>query len=66
MAKEDLIPFTQRSEDEVKRLNRKGGINSGKARREKKLIRETIETILSMPYKLNNVLNLEGRSTKIR
>lgn len=59
MAKEDLIPFTQRSEDEVKRLNRKGGINSGKARREKKLIRETIETILSMPYKAGDTQALE-------
>lgn len=32
---ENLIPFNQRSEAEVRELNRKGGINSGKARREK-------------------------------
>ena len=33
---QNLIPFTERSESEVRELNRKGGINSGKARREKR------------------------------
>ena len=61
MAKEDLIPFNKSplSKDEVKAINRKGGIASGKARREKKLIRETIETILSMPLKAGAIESLE-------
>lgn len=32
----NLIPFTERSESEVRELNRKGGIASGIARREKR------------------------------
>lgn len=34
--KKNLIPFTERSESEVRELNRKGGIASGIARREKR------------------------------
>jgi len=48
MAKEDLIPFTQRSEHEVKEMNRKGGINSGKARLRKKHGRELVQVLLAM------------------
>ena len=40
-----------RSEDEARRKGQKGGIASGKARREKKLMRETIDMFLSMPLK---------------
>lgn len=47
MSKEDLIPFTQRTEDEVKAMNAKGGRKSGETRRRKKLLRETIEEMLS-------------------
>lgn len=36
----NLIPFTERSESEVRELNRKGGIASGKARRAKREARE--------------------------
>ena len=48
MAKEDLIPFTQRSKEEVKEMNRRGGINSGKARLHKKHGRELMKEILKM------------------
>ena len=51
MAKEDLIPFTERSEDEVKEMNRKGGINSGITRRKKKTMREQAELLLSLSVK---------------
>lgn len=37
--------------DEARTIGRKGGIASGKARREKKLFRETLEALLSMPMK---------------
>lgn len=51
MAKEDLIPQSERTKDEQKAIARKGGIASGKARREKKMMRETLEIFLSMPLK---------------
>lgn len=46
MAKEDLIPFNQRSEEEVKAMQRKGGINSGKTRRNKALLRDCLEILM--------------------
>ena len=36
MAKEDLIPQSERTKEEQKEIARKGGIASGKARREKR------------------------------
>lgn len=45
---QNLIPFTQRSEGEVREMNRKGGINSGKARLAKKRGRELMQAMLSM------------------
>ena len=59
MAEKDLVPQSERTKEEQKRIARMGGIASGKARREKKLIRETIETILSMPYKAGDTQALE-------
>jgi len=43
---DNLIPFTERSEEEVKELNRKGGINSGIARRRKRTLREELLLLL--------------------
>ena len=43
MAREDLIPFDQRTEEEQKKIRQKGGIASGKARRRKKLLKELLE-----------------------
>ena len=40
---DNLIPFEERTEEELREMRRKGGINSGKARREKKLFKEAIE-----------------------
>ena len=45
MAREDLIPFNQRTEDEQKNLARMGGIASGAARRRKKTYAELAEII---------------------
>lgn len=59
MAEKDLVPQSERTKEEQKRIARMGGIASGKARREKKLIRETIEQILSMPYKAGTTKALE-------
>lgn len=49
MAMEDLKPV--RTKEEAKQRGRKGGIASGKARREKKLMRETLDVLLNMPLK---------------
>ena len=51
MAKEDLIPQSERTKEEQKAIARKGGIASGKARREKRMMRETLDILLSMPLK---------------
>lgn len=53
MAEKDLIPMNQRTKDEVKKITRKGGINSGRSRRNKK----TLKTILknAMPLKLSEL-----------
>ena len=45
MAREDLIPFDQRTEDEQKKIARQGGIASGAARRRKKTYAELAEII---------------------
>lgn len=58
MAKEDLIPV--RSEREAKEKGRKGGIASGKARREKKAMKDTLATLLSMPLKDDKAVDVEN------
>lgn len=49
MNDENLIPNSQRSPTEVRENGRKGGKASGKARRERKALRESLEIILSHP-----------------
>lgn len=51
MAKEDLIPMNERTEEEQKRIATMGGIASGEARRKKKKIKEDFELLLSLPVK---------------
>lgn len=51
---ENLIPFTERSKEEVRELNSRGGIASGKARREKKRLAELLEMALSTVLKDND------------
>ena len=52
---DNLIPFTELTEDEHRKIATKGGIASGKARRRKKLIKEQLELLLSLPIKDENV-----------
>ena len=54
MAQSDLIPFDKRSEAEAKELGKRGGINSGKARREKRKMRELLELALAETKKDRN------------
>lgn len=45
---QNLIPFDKRSESEVREMNRKGGINSGKTRRRKKTLKDAMNKLLSL------------------
>lgn len=51
--------LTTPSTDEARKRGRKGGVASGKARREKKLMRETLDSLLSMPLKNGKSANVE-------
>lgn len=48
--RENLIPFNESklSEEELREIYRKGGINSAKVRKRKKTMRETIKMLLEM------------------
>ena len=50
MAQKDLIPFNQRSEEEVKAMQRKGGINSGKARRNKAMLKDCLKILMEKKF----------------
>lgn len=55
--KDNLIPV--RSEDEAREKGKVGGIASGKARREKKAMKDTLNDLLSMPLKAGKAADLE-------
>ena len=66
---EDLTP------SELRERAQKGGIASGKARREKKLMRETLDALLSMPIKngkyadvdsIRNFAALKGKNISVQ
>ena len=50
MNDENLIPFNERSEEEVRAMNRKGGINSGKARRRKADLRKAMQEAMQTTF----------------
>lgn len=54
MNDENLIPTTQRSESEVREMQRKGGINSGKSRRKKRTMKENLLRFLHLQMKDKN------------
>lgn len=60
---ENLIPMSERSKEEVRAIARKGGINSGKARAEKKRMKEIIELVLKMPLNTGEAANIEQISS---
>lgn len=59
MAKEDLVSLADRTTEEQQAIARMGGIASGKARRAKKLFRETLESLLSMPIKEGQDIDID-------
>lgn len=56
---DNLIPQSKRTKAEQREIARAGGIASGKARREKKALRETLEELLAMPIKTGKKDDLE-------
>ena len=56
---DNLIPQSERTKAEQREIARKGGIASGKARKEKKALKETLETLLAMPMKNGKSIDVE-------
>ena len=46
---ENLIPTNKRSKEEAREIGRKGGIASGRKRRERRQMREELDILMSMP-----------------
>lgn len=57
MAKKDLIPFNQRTEEEQKKIASMGGKKSGEVRREQKTYRDMAKAMLSATIKDKKILN---------
>lgn len=57
---DNLIPMSERSKEEVREIARKGGINSGIARREKATMKKTLEMLLDT--KPNIEANKDGKT----
>lgn len=49
MAQNDLIPISQRTKDEAKKISSKGGKASGAARRKKRDMKQCMDYLLSLP-----------------
>ena len=47
MSTENLIPFTERTEDELREITKRGGKNSGGSRRRKKSLKQMLNLILA-------------------
>ena len=55
--KDNLKPV--RTKSEARERGKKGGIASGEKRREKKAMKETLETLLQMPLKSDKAVDLD-------
>lgn len=66
---QNLIRNSERSPSEARENGKKGGIASGKARRRKKLLRETVEMLIKLPLyegqldKLTSIENIKSGKT---
>lgn len=60
MNEQNLIPFNERSESEVRELNAKGGKASGAARRRKKDMKQKMKALLELPAAANDREQLEA------
>lgn len=50
MAQKDLIPLNQRTKEEQKEIQRKGGISSGKSRRNKAMLKDCLNILMEKKY----------------
>jgi hypothetical protein len=57
LAKKDLIPFNQRTEEEQKKIASMGGKKSGEVRRKQKTYRDMAKAMLSATITDENILN---------
>lgn len=61
---ENLIPFTERTEDEQREIARKGGVASGEARRKKRDAKAAARLILNLPASESLEANLKKLGVK--
>ena len=54
MARDDLIPFSERSKDEAKEMGRIGGIASGAVRRKKAAMKDVAAMVLGLKRKVSD------------
>lgn len=54
MNEDNLIPFNERTEEEQRKIASMGGKASGEARRRKRSIKESLDILLSQPFKLKD------------
>ena len=70
--KDNLIPTTMRTKEEVRENSRKGGIRSGEVRKEKALMKETLRDLLKMPLKdgdlkqIKNLAEARGKNLTVQ
>jgi hypothetical protein len=60
MAKEDLIPLNTRTKEEQKKIARKGGKKSGEVRKQKKMMKDTLQMLLDLTIKDGEATNPES------
>lgn len=67
----NLIPLSKRTKSEQREIAKKGGKKSGKVRRAKKTMRETIEILLNLPInvgkcadikKISSIIDISGQN----
>ena len=66
MAQKDLIPVTQRSKEEAKKMSRNGGIASGKARRAKRTFKSVCEMCLKLKAPEDAVAKLKEKFPELK
>ena len=60
MNEKNLIPFSERSESEVREINSKGGKASGETRRRKKDMKQKMKALLELPAAANDKEQLQA------
>lgn len=56
---QNLIPFTERSESEVREMNSKGGVNSGKTRRQRRLAKDIMVALLNASVESGDIEDID-------